>query len=142
MLSTAPAQPSDTDIARLLAQARTIAVVGASLDPWRASFGVANYLRRVGYRVIPVNPTLLGHAFQGEPFRASLRDIRDTDIVDVFRRSDHVPAVVEDAIAAGAPALWLQLGISHPAAVSRAREAGMTVITDRCISMEHRRLAA
>jgi uncharacterized protein len=129
------------DLASLLRRARTIAVVGASSDPWRPSFGVSAYLRRVGYRILPVNPTLLGTTLHDEPFRASLQDIGEpVDLVNVFRRPEFVPEVVEDAIAIKAPAIWLQLGIRHPGAVTRAQEAGMTVVMDRCISIEHRRL--
>ncbi|MEH3147023.1 MAG: CoA-binding protein [Methylobacterium frigidaeris] len=126
---------------RLLAGARTIAVVGASPAPWRPSSGIARYLARAGYRVIPVNPTALGRDLDGMPFRADLRDLDEpVDIVNVFRRPEHVPAVVEDAVAAGAPALWLQLGIRHPEAARRAEERGIAVVADRCISVEHRRL--
>lgn len=125
----------------LLERARTIAVVGASPDPWRPSFGVAGYLKRAGYRIIPVNPTTLGQMVHGEPCRASLRDIRDEiDLVNVFRRPDAVPAIVADAIAVGAPALWLQLGIRHLDAAREAEAAGVAVVMDRCISVEHRRL--
>ncbi|WP_298957050.1 CoA-binding protein [uncultured Methylobacterium sp.] len=126
---------------RLLAGARTIAVVGASPDPWRPSSGIARYLARAGYRVIPVNPTALGRDLDGMPFRAGLRDLGErVDLVNVFRRPEHVPAVVEEAIAIGAPALWLQLGIRHPEATRRAAEHGIAVVADRCISVEHRRL--
>jgi uncharacterized protein len=125
----------------LLEAAKTIAVVGASPDPWRPSFGVANYLHRVGYRVVPVNLTALGQTFHGEPFRASLHDIGEpVDLVDVFRRSEFIPDVVDAAIAIQAPTLWLQLGIRHAAAARRAEQAGIRVVMDRCISIEHRRL--
>ena len=127
----------------ILERSRTIAVVGASPDPGRPSFGVAAYLRRAGYRVIPVNPTALGQNLYGEPFRASLREIAEpVDLIDVFRRPEHIPAVVEDAIAIGAPALWLQLGIVHRQAAARAEAAGIKVVMNRCISIEHSRLFA
>jgi predicted CoA-binding protein len=125
----------------LLERARTIAVVGASPDPWRPSFGVTGYMKRAGYRIIPVNPTSVGQMVHGEPCRGSLREVLDTvDLVNVFRRPDAVPEVVEDAIAAGAPALWLQLGVQHLEAARRAEAAGLTVVMDRCISVEHSRL--
>ena len=115
----------------LLERTRTLAVVGASPDPWRPSFGIVGYLKRAGYRVVPVNPTALGQMVHGEPCRASLREIlEDIDLVNVFRR----PEFVEDAIEVKAPALWLQLGIHH------AEAAGMEVVMNRCISVEHRRL--
>jgi uncharacterized protein len=143
MLFDDATQADHDPAAPLLRQARTIAVVGASLEPWRPSFGVTAYMRRAGYRIVPVNPSYAGETLHGETFRASLRDLATkVDLVNVFRRSDFIPDVVEDCLAIGAPALWLQLGIHHPAAVERARAGGMVVVTDRCISIEHRRLAA
>jgi len=132
----------DPDLLRaILNRTKTIAVVGASTDLWRPSFGVTDYLRRVGYRVIPINPMALGQSLHGEPFQASLRDIGEpVDLVNVFRRPEAIPNVVEEAIEIGAPAIWLQLGIRHEAAARRAENAGMTVVMDRCISVEHRRL--
>ncbi len=125
----------------LLERARTIAVVGASPDPWRASYGVSAYLKRAGYRIVPVNPTALGETLHGEPFVGSLAEIGEpVDLVDVFRRPEFVPEVVEEAMALGAPAIWLQLGIRHAGARARAEAAGMVFVEDRCISVEHRRL--
>ena len=125
----------------ILERARIIAVVGASTEPWRPSFGVTAYLHRVGYRVIPVNPTLLGQNLHGEAFHASLRDIGlPVDLVNVFRRPEFIPDIVEEAIAIRAAALWLQLGIRHEAAAARAEAAGLQVVMNRCISVEHRRL--
>jgi predicted CoA-binding protein len=125
----------------ILARARTIAVVGASTDPWRPSHGIMRYLQRHGYRVIPVNPFERGQTVHGERFYDSLRDIPErVDLVDVFRRPDAIDAVVDDAIAARAPALWLQLGIRNDAAVARAEAAGIAVVQNRCISVEHARL--
>ena len=125
----------------ILTGAKTIAVVGASNEPWRPSFGIMRYLQRAGYRIIPVNPFLVGQTVHGETFRASLRDLSEqVDLVNVFRRPDAIGEVVEDAIATAAPALWLQLGIRNDAACARAEAAGMAVVTNRCISVEHARL--
>lgn len=126
----------------LLERIRTIAMVGASPDRGRASFGIMRYLQRAGFRVIPVNPEHVGESVHGEPFRASLRDIEETvDLVNVFRRSDAVEEVVDDAIAARAPALWLQLGVRNDAACARAAAAGIDVVQNRCISVEHMKMA-
>jgi uncharacterized protein len=125
----------------ILMRARTIAVVGASNEPWRPSFGIMRYLQHAGYRIIPVNPFLVGQAVHGEAFRPSLRELREAvDLVNVFRRADAVAGVVEDAIAAGAPALWMQLGIRNDAACAKAEAAGIAVVMNRCISVEHARL--
>jgi uncharacterized protein len=142
MMGFAPRADDESALLRdLLERTRTIAMVGASTDPWRPSFGVAGYLARAGYRVVPVNPTSVGRSLHGEPFRASLADVGEpVDLVNVFRRPEFVPGVLEEAIAIGAPAVWLQLGIRHPLAPQRAREAGIALVMDRCISIEHRRL--
>jgi uncharacterized protein len=125
----------------ILTKARAIAVVGASNEPWRPSFGIMRYLQRAGYRIVPVNPFLTGQSVHGEPFRASLRGLAEPiDLVNVFRRPDAIGAVVDDAMAIAAPALWLQLGIRNDAACARAEAAGMTVVMNRCISVEHARL--
>ncbi|WP_440995168.1 CoA-binding protein [Arhodomonas sp. SL1] len=131
--------PDEDLIRELIESARTIAVVGLSPKPERPSHDVARYMQRQGYRIIPVNP---GHdELLGECCYPSLREVPEpVDLVDVFRRPEQVPAVVEDAIAVGAPALWLQLGVVHEAAAQRAREAGMTVVMDRCLKIEHARL--
>ena len=149
MLPNPPSAPTGIDhhaypaayLRNILASARTIAVVGASPDPWRPSYGVIGYLKRHGYRIVPVNPTALGAMVHGEPCRASLRDVKETvDLVDVFRRPDAVGEAVEDAIAVGAPAVWMQLGIRNDAACARAEAAGLAVVMNRCISVEHARL--
>ncbi len=125
----------------ILRRTRTIAVVGASTDPWRPSFGVTRFLHQAGYRIVPVNPTAMGQILHGEPFRARLQDIGEpVDLVNVFRRPEYVPEVVADAIAIGAPALWLQLGIVNAAAAMQAEAAGIQVVMNRCISIEHSRL--
>lgn len=120
----------------LLRGARTIAVVGLSSNRLRPSYGVAEYLQRAGYKVIPVNPN--EREVLGEPAVQRLEDIREkVDIVDVFRRSEFVPEVTESAIAIGAKALWLQEGVVHEEAAKRARDAGLVVVMDRCIFKEH-----
>jgi predicted CoA-binding protein len=128
-------------IGRLLRSSRSIAVVGASPEPWRPSFGISRALKSAGYRMIPVNPNHAGSTLHGEPVLASLAAIGEpVDLVNVFRRSDAIGEVVEDAIRAGAPAIWLQLGIRNDPAVARAREAGLEVVQNRCISVELARL--
>ena len=122
----------------LLTSARTVAVIGCSADPQRDSHRVAAYLQRAGYRVVPVNPGL--EEVLGErcyPDLGSIPEDIAVDIVDVFRRPEHVPPVAEQAIARGARALWLQLGITHPEAERRAAEAGLQVVANRCLKVEH-----
>jgi predicted CoA-binding protein len=125
-------------IRSLLTSSRTIAVVGCSANPERDSYRVAAYLQRAGYRVIPVNP---GHdEILGErcyPNLESIPNEQAIDIVDVFRRPEHVPPIAEQAIARGARALWLQLGVRNPEAERRAAEAGLQVVADRCLKVEH-----
>lgn len=126
-----------TDMKQLLKEARTIAVVGLSDKPDRASYQVARYMQQAGYKIIPVNP-VLKQAVLGEEPVASLRDITEpVDIVDIFRRSEDVPPVVDDAIAIGAKSIWMQLGIEHDQAAETAREAGLEVVMDKCIKVEH-----
>jgi uncharacterized protein len=127
------------EIADLLLSARTIAVVGLSENPNRPSYGVSAYMQRHGYRIFPVNPAV--NSVLGEKCYPRLEDVPEKiDIVDVFRRSDAVPEVVDAAIAVGAKAVWLQEGVIHDAATAKARAAGLTVIVDRCILKEHMRL--
>jgi predicted CoA-binding protein len=131
----------DDAIKDLLERSRTIAVVGVSNKPERDSYRVAAYLQRAVYRMIPVNPVVeevLGQRCY--PDLASIPAEVEVDIVDVFRRSDFVPGIVEEAIERGAGAVWLQLGISHPDAERRASEAGLEVVSNRCIKIEHGRL--
>ncbi len=125
------------EVRRVFQTARTIAIVGLSDKPERDSFRVARYLQAHGYRIIPVNPNLA--EVLGERAYASLRDVPEpVDIVDVFRRPDAVPGLVEDAIAIGAKAVWMQEGIAHNAAADRARAAGLQVVMSKCIMKEHR----
>lgn len=129
------------DVATLLRGARTIAVVGASPELWRPSFGITGYLVRAGYEVLPVNPNHAGETLHGRRVLASMDEAEGPiDLVDVFRRSDAADAVVDDAIRAGAPAIWFQLGIRNDAAFARAAAAGLQVVANRCISVEHARL--
>ena len=114
----------------------SIAVVGLSSEPFRPSYGVARYMQHAGYDIFPVNPNEV--EVLGKPAFASLRELPvPPDVVDVFRRPEFVDAVVDDAIASGAKALWLQQGVVNVAAARRAREAGLLVVMDRCIMVEH-----
>lgn len=126
-------------IEKILRQSRTIAVVGLSSDPFRPSHGVAQYMQSAGYRIIPVNPNKT--EVLGEKAYASLEEVPEKiDIVDIFRRSEFVPPVVESAIQVGAKAVWMQEGVIHQQAARRAQESGIAVVMDRCILKEHRRL--
>lgn len=126
-------------IPEILRSAHSIAVVGLSSSRMRPSNGVAEYMQRAGYRVIPVNPNET--EVLGEKCYARLEDVPEKiDIVDVFRRSEFVPEIAESAIRIGAKALWLQEGVVHEAAARRARAAGLDVVMDKCILKEHRRL--
>jgi len=123
-------------IPELLRSAHTIAVVGLSSRRTRPSYGVSRYLQGAGYRIIPVNP--MEAEVLGETAYARLEDVPDhIDIVDIFRRSEHVPEIVDSAIRAGAGAVWMQEGVVHQAAAEKARQAGLTVVMNRCILKEH-----
>jgi predicted CoA-binding protein len=127
-------------ISELLHSSRTIAVVGLSGKRYRPSYGVAEYLKRAGYRIIPVNP--LETEVLGERAYPDLDSIPEpVDIVDIFRRSEFVPEIVEAAIRIGAKVIWMQEDVIHEAAAARAEEAGLAVVMDRCILKDHRRLA-
>lgn len=130
---------NDADMIQMLRHAKTIAVVGLSSKRLRPSHGVAAYLQQQGYRIIPVNP--MESEVLGEKAYPSLAAIPEkVDLVDVFRRPDGVPEVVDEAIALGIPYLWLQEDVVHEEAAARARAAGIKVVMDRCILVEHRRL--
>ncbi len=127
---------------RLLQNARTIAMVGLSADPMRPSHFAAIYMQSEGYDIIPVNPRFAGQEILGQTVYASLLDIpkdRKVDIVDVFRKPEDVPAVLDEAIQIGAPVFWMQLGIVNEEAADRARAAGMDVVMNRCVKIEHAR---
>lgn len=132
------ATPSFDPIADLLRDSKTIAVVGLSSNPFRPSHEVAAYLQSVGFKIIPVNPN--ESEVLGVKSYARLEDIPEpVDIVDVFRRSEDVPPVADSAIAIGARVLWLQQDITHPAAAEKARAAGLTVVEDACLYVEHKK---
>jgi predicted CoA-binding protein len=126
-------------IRRILAETRTIAMVGLSADWYRPSYFAAKYLQEHGYRVIPVNPKY--PEILGEKAYASLRDIPEKiDVVDLFQRADRVPPFVDDAIAIGAKVVWMQLGIVNEEASAKARDAGLEVVMDHCMKIEYGRL--
>jgi uncharacterized protein len=125
---------------QILHSAHTIAVVGLSGKRYRPSYGVAEYLQRSGYRIIPVNPEET--EVLGEKCYPDLDSVpMPIDVVDIFRRSEFVPEIVEAAIRKGAKTVWMQEGVIHEEAAERAREAGLTVVMDRCILKDHRRYA-
>ena len=127
-------------IGELLKNARNIAVVGLSDSPLRPSHGVAAYMQSQGYRILPVNPTITDAL--GEPSYGSLLDVKEKiDVVNIFRRPEFVPEVVDQAIRLKVPAIWMQEGVIHEEAARRAEGAGLWVIMDHCILKEHRRLA-
>jgi predicted CoA-binding protein len=133
--------PTDEQIRKVLTSARTIAVVGMSDKPNRDSYQVAGYLKGQGYRIVPVNPLL--SEVLGERSYPSVADIPPeirVDVVDVFRRSEQVPPVMEEAIARSVPVVWMQQGISNPESAARGRAAGITVFEDLCMMSQHRRL--
>jgi len=131
--------PSDQQIKDLLQNAHTIAVVGLSSSRLRASYGVSQYMQSAGYRIIPVNPN--EQEVLGEKSYPRLEDVPEKiDVVDVFRRSEFLPEIVDAAIRVGARAIWMQDGVVNEAAAQRARDAGLFVVMDDCILREHRRL--
>ena len=137
--STTPAQ----DIAHILATCRTVAVVGLSPKPHRDSYEIAQYMQRQGWRIVPINPAAQVTEILGEKVYPGLveaaKHVR-IDLVDVFRNSADVPPVADEAIAIGAKALWLQLGIENAASAEKARASGLLVVQNRCLLVEHRRL--
>src|SRR4051812_18193922 len=132
----AHANPSDQQLKQLLADATTIAVVGASSNPDKASHGIMRKLQHAGYRVIPVNPKETD--ILGERSFPSLLDVPERiDIVDVFRRAEDTPSIADDAVTIGAKALWLQTGIVSEDAAARAEKGGLVVVMDACIGATH-----
>ncbi|HZP22516.1 MAG TPA: CoA-binding protein [Terriglobales bacterium] len=125
-------------ITDLLTRAKSIAVVGLAASPLRPSYGVSHYMRSQGYRIIPVNPNITD--WEGEKSYPSLLDIpHKIDIVNIFRRPEFVPEVVDQAIQIKAPAVWMQEGVIHQQAAEKARQAGIYVVMDLCILKEHRK---
>jgi len=130
----------NVDLKEILTRYQTIAVVGLSPDPAKPSHGVAAYLKRAGYRIIPVNPAC-AEDILGERCYATLAEIPgEVEIVDVFRRSEFLPEIVEQAIAKGAKVVWMQEGVVNEAAAATARAAGLEVVMDRCLLKEHRKV--
>ena len=126
-------------VKEVLEKYKTIVVVGLSSSTWRASFGVSRFMQNVGYRIIPVNPNET--EVLGEKAYSNLSEVPDPiEIVNIFRRPEYVPEIVETAIQRGAKVIWMQEGVIHEKAAERARQAGLDVIMDRCILKEHMRL--
>jgi predicted CoA-binding protein len=133
----APADPQV--ITAILKNYRIVAVVGLSSDPARPSYQVAAYLKEHGYRIIPVNPGC--QEILGEKCYPTLKDIPfPVEVVDIFRKVEAIPAIVEEAIQVGAKAVWMQLGLVEPESARQAREAGLQVVMDHCLKVEHTRL--
>ena len=131
----------DEEITQLLRDTRTIAMIGASDDPARPSYGVMRFLQQQGYRVLPVNPMIAGEHIHGEFVWASLDQIGvPIDLVDIFRRSDAAGDAVDAAIKAGAKAVWMQIGVVNEDAAARAEAAGLSVVMNRCPKVEIPRL--
>ena len=129
--------PKSDPITEVLKNSRTIAVVGLSCNPWRASHGVSAYIQSHGYRIIPVNPNI--EECLGEKAYGSLTEVKDKiDIVNIFRRPEFVEAIVDQAIQLKVPAIWMQEDVIHEKAAEKARQAGIFVMMDSCILKEHR----
>ena len=136
-------RPTDTALRHILDTTRSIAVVGVSLNPVRPSYYVARYLKLKGYSVIPVNPGHDGEVLFGETVRASLADCpTEVDMVDIFRRSDHVAPIVDEALARlpNLRTIWMQIGVRHEGAAAKAQARGVAVVQDLCPKMEYQRL--
>lgn len=130
---------NDERVSQILRQAQTVAVVGLSDRPWRASHGVSRYLQSAGYRIVPVNPNI--QESLGEPSLSCLEDSTDpVDVIDVFRRAEFVNELVDAAVQSGAKLFWMQQGIRNARSAGLLREAGLEVVEDRCLMVEHMRL--
>ena len=139
MAEQPPSNPEARNISEILKETRCVAVVGLSPDPARDSHKVADYLLRQGYQVVPVNPK--EESILGQKCYACLSDIpHPVDLVDVFRASEHTPAIAREAASIGAKTLWLQLGVRNPEACRLAGEAGLNTVQDKCLKVEHHRL--
>jgi uncharacterized protein len=136
MSTTSGLQASAAEITEILNNHRVIAVVGLSADPDRPSHQVAHYLQVHGYRIVPVNPGC--RVILGEKCYATLRDIPfPVEVVDIFRKVDAIPGIVDEAIAVGAKVVWMQEGLEEPDSAHKARQAGLGVVMDRCMKIEH-----
>jgi len=137
---------TDAEISRILRETKTVAVIGVSTNPIRASYFVARYLHYRGYKIIPINPGHAGKELFGQKIYASLSDIpKDipVDMVDIFRRSEHIPPIVDEALDQLMPNLktiWMQIGIRNEDSAQKARNAGLSVVQDRCPKIEYQRL--
>ncbi len=132
-------QKDTQEIAEILKNYRVVAVVGLSADPARPSYRVAEYLQQHGYRIVPVNPGC--QEILGEKCYPTLKDIPfPVEVVDIFRKVEAIPAIVEEAIQVGAKAVWMQLELVEPVSAQKARNAGLQVVMDRCLKIEHTRL--
>jgi len=131
--------PPDEEVVELLKSAKTIAVVGISHKEDRDSYKVAKYLKEHGYKIIPVNPKY--KEVLGEPCYPDLKSIPEKiDVVDIFRKVDAIPGIVDEAISVGAGAVWMQLGLAHNESAEKARQAGLKVVMNKCMKIEHQRL--
>jgi len=131
--------PPDEEVVELLKSAKTVAVVGISHKEDRDSYKVAKYLKEHGYKIIPVNPKY--KEVLGEPCYPDLKSIPEKiDVVDIFRKVDAIPGIVDEAIAVGAGAVWMQLGLAHNESAEKARQAGLKVVMNKCMKIEHQRL--
>jgi predicted CoA-binding protein len=133
--------PADAELRELLRTSHRIAVVGLSRKPHRASFGVAEYLQRVGYRIVPVHPA--GGVTLGEPVHPDLRSAAASgplDIVNIFRRSEFVPALLDDLLAVRPRLVWMQLAVEHAETATQLEAAGIAVVMDRCLAVDHHAL--
>ena len=134
---------SDAFLKRILSEVKTVAVVGVSANPVRPSYFVARYLSLKGFRVLPVNPGLAGQTLFGSPVLPDLKSIGErVDMVDIFRRSEAVPDIVDEALEAlpDLRVIWMQIGVEHPKAAAKAEARGVTVIQNRCPKIEYQRL--
>jgi len=137
-MSEPKSSAEDKEIKEILENNRVVAVVGLSPKPDRASHQVAQYLQEHGYRIVPVRPK--ADEILGEKAFASLRDIPfPVEVVDIFRKEDAIPGIVDDAIAIGAKVVWMQLGLAEKQSAQKAREAGLKVVMDKCMKIEHSR---
>jgi predicted CoA-binding protein len=140
ILSPKQSTAEEDPVAEILKRANTVAVVGISEKPDRDSHKVAKYLKDHGYKIIPVNPKL--KEVLGEPCYPDLKSIPEhVDLVDIFRSTDAIPGIVDEAIAVGAGSVWMQLGLIHQEAAEKARKAGLSVVMNRCTKIEHTRLS-